>query len=492
MYYAEEPYGSVLQQLKAQLGEPAFFVRLTGKQGSGKSTLLEQIAGYYTEQGFLTRYFPTNPDSPMALRSALLKSFGLEKAHNFQNSLQEHLASEALLHKGIVLIFDDCHLMNNATLLGLTKLIDIKINHSCMLSIIMGASETFDDRLSRDHELRPVLQRITLSAHLPAMDKKACASFLRQFFDAADQQDLVLDASALALLYDVSKGLPEYLSEIAALSSKLYRAQKLSSPVGKSNLAQVLQHPSLAARRLSRHRPAPSRRIMVPAAAAAGALTLLATAWMTLLPTVPTNPVPPTPITRDTAVVDSLTDIPQEILPPLELIDAPDAEPAPATTSGLAVETESESAAIATEPVPVAPEVLPVQTAVQASEQTAASNPGLSSPEQTLQNWLAAWQSRDADAYFSYYHSEFFPSGFDSVSAWQENRRRNISNREWIEIKVSELNVNNIDERVTELQFWLSYQSPGYTDRTRKQIIMRLTDDGWRMTQEINLEIIYL
>jgi len=59
-------------------------------------------------------------------------------------------------------------------------------------------------------------------------------------------------------------------------------------------------------------------------------------------------------------------------------------------------------------------------------------------------------------------------------------------------MQVSELSVNNMAERVTELQFWLSYQSPDYSDRTRKQTIMRLTDDGWQITQEINLEIIYL
>jgi MSHA biogenesis protein MshM len=200
MYYAGEPYDSVLQQLKALLGEPEFFVRLTGTQGSGKSTLLEQIARYYAEQGYLTRYFPSNPDSPMALRSALRKSFGLEKSHNFQRSLQEHLTTEAKLYKGIVLIYDDCHLMNNATLLELTKLTDIQINHSCMLSIIMGGSDKLDDRLNRDHELRPVLQRITLSTCLTAMDQKASALFLRIFFDEADQHALVFDAPALALL----------------------------------------------------------------------------------------------------------------------------------------------------------------------------------------------------------------------------------------------------------------------------------------------------
>ncbi len=439
MYCAEEPYGHVLRQLKAQLGKPEFFVRLTGKKGSGKSALLEQIVGYYTEHGYLARYFPTSPDSPMALRSALRKSFGLEQAHNFQRSLQEHLVSEALHHKGIVLIFDDCHLMSNATLLELTKLTDIQFNNSGMLCLIIGACDTLDSRLNRDHELRPVLQRITLSTHLKAMDKRACTLFLRTFFDAAGQQDLDIDAAAQTLLYNASKGFPHYLSEVAALCSNLYRTKELSSPIRKSDLAQVLRHPSLAARGLSRKRPALPRSIMVSAAA----LALMATAWISQLSTPPVEPAALSSISADAADNKSLAEITEELVSP-------------------------------------------------ADEQTVASTPGVLSPEQTLSNWVTAWQSRQLDAYFSFYHSDFFPRGFDSVSAWQENRRRNIGNRDWIQMQVSELSTNTIAERVTELQFWLLYQSAAYSDRTHKKIIMRLTDDGWQITEEINLEIIHL
>jgi type II secretory pathway predicted ATPase ExeA len=439
MYCAEEPYGHVLRQLKAQLGKPEFFVRLTGKKGSGKSALLEQIVGYYTEHGYLARYFPTSPDSPMALRSALRKSFGLEQAHNFQRSLQEHLVSEALHHKGIVLIFDDCHLMSNATLLELTKLTDIQFNNSGMLCLIIGACDTLDSRLNRDHELRPVLQRITLSTHLKAMDKRACTLFLRTFFDAAGQQDLDIDAAAQTLLYNASKGFPHYLSEVAALCSNLYRTKELSSPIRKSDLAQVLRHPSLAARGLSRKRPALPRSIMVSAAA----LALMATAWISQLSTPPVEPAALSSISADAADNKGLAEITEELVSP-------------------------------------------------ADEQTVASTPGVLSPEQTLRNWVTAWQSRQLDAYFSFYHSDFFPRGFDSVSAWQENRRRNIGNRDWIQMQVSELSTNTIAERVTELQFWLLYQSAAYSDRTHKKIIMRLTDDGWQITEEINLEIIHL
>ena len=488
MYYAGEPYGRVLQQLNALLGAPEFFVRLTGAQGSGKSTLLKHVASYYAEQGYLTRYFPSNPDSPMALHSALRKSFGLENSHDFHRKLQEHLITAARLYKGIVLIFDDCHLMNNATLLELTKLTVIQINHGSMLSIMMGGSDKLDDRLKRDHELRPVLQRITLSIHLPAMDKKASALFVRKFFDDADQQALGLDAPALALLHNASKGLPLYISEIASQCSNLYRSHQLNSPVKKSDLKQVLKLPSFAVRRMTRPRSAASRRIMVSAAAAAAVLTLLGTAWITILPTAPTEQPPVPPVMASNVAISSMSGLAEDVLPPV----APEDSPAP----DLVVATES--VPVAAEPVVetaadavVEAQTEPSQTPAPASAPASSAEQVLPTPEQVLQNWIAAWQARDVDAYFSFYYDEFFPSGFDSVSAWQENRRRNISNREWIDLQISELSINNINDATTDLQFWLSYQSPGYSDRTRKQVLMRLTDQGWLITQETNLEIVY-
>jgi hypothetical protein len=192
----------------------------------------------------------------------------------------------------------------------------------------------------------------------------------------------------------------------------------------------------------------------------AAALALMATAWISQLSTAPNDPAALSSIAADATDKKNLAEIADEPVSPADVNDTAQA--------------------------------LPRQDSVPASEQTVASPSGLSSPEQTLRNWITAWQSRQLDAYFSFYHSDFFPRGFDSVSAWQENRRRNIGNREWIQMQVSELSTNTIAERVTELQFWLLYQSAAYSDRTHKKIIMRLTDDGWQITEEINLEIIHL
>jgi hypothetical protein len=187
--------------------------------------------------------------------------------------------------------------------------------------------------------------------------------------------------------------------------------------------------------------------------------------------------------------ISNMSGLAQDVLPPGESDDSP--------APDLVVATESVPMAVADPVVETAAEAVveaqtePSRAPAPAFAPASASEQALATPEQTLQNWIAAWQARDVDAYFSFYYDEFFPSGFDSVSAWQENRRRNISNREWIEMQISELSINDIAESTKELQFWLAYQSPGYSDRTLKQVLMRLTDQGWLITQETNLEIVY-
>lgn len=520
MYYAGEPYDSVLAQFKALLDEPEFFARLTGAQGSGKSALIEQAVQYYQQQGYLSRYFSTNPDSPIAFRNTLLRSFGLQKIHNFQRNLQDYLSNEALTHKGIVLVFDDCHLMNNATLLEVTKLTDIQISNSCMLSIIICGSDKLDERLNRDHELRPVLQRITLSAHLRPLDKKGTASFLQKLFDTTNQQGLVFEPQALALLFDVSKGLPQRIIEIGLLSSTLYRSQELSTPVSKSALAQVLRHPSLAMRGYTRRRS--DRKIAIAAAGFAATMlfAVAVSAWYMLRPTPATiapdttgaNLITPTPprespvvaITDDESAVvataeqtssldnpDVTLPLPQDTLPPLGgIAGTGDIAPPLSSITEINDITSPSDAALELQPAPGAASTTAEQP--QSTAETAVTVSMPDSAEQALQGWITAWQSGDVDAYFSFYHNDFFPRGFDSVGAWQDNRRRNIASREWITMQISELSINHIAERTTQFEFWLDYQSPGYRDRTQKQVLMRLGDQGWQIVQEINLEIIYL
>jgi hypothetical protein len=109
--------------------------------------------------------------------------------------------------------------------------------------------------------------------------------------------------------------------------------------------------------------------------------------------------------------------------------------------------------------------------------------------QQSVGQWIEAWQSQSLQDYFRHYHPEFKPRYQDTLAAWRRNRERVIANAEWIRLEKSEFEVIGEEEGVIEVQFWLSYASPNYGDNTHKKLLLANADGQWRILEEINLEV---
>ena len=46
-----------------------------------------------------------------------------------------------------------------------------------------------------------------------------------------------------------------------------------------------------------------------------------------------------------------------------------------------------------------------------------------------------------------------------------------------------------IEAGMLEVQFWLRYESPTYSDNTLKKLLMQQEDGEWRIMEEINLQV---
>lgn len=127
--------------------------------------------------------------------------------------------------------------------------------------------------------------------------------------------------------------------------------------------------------------------------------------------------------------------------------------------------------------------------------------PASASAEQSVHDWVDAWESQDFDAYFSSYHPEFVPRYHDSRSEWRQNRERVIGNANRISLQLSDFTIISEDENSMEVHFWLAYQSPTYRDNTRKKLVLSkppatgressATETGplWLILEEVNLEV---
>lgn len=123
------------------------------------------------------------------------------------------------------------------------------------------------------------------------------------------------------------------------------------------------------------------------------------------------------------------------------------------------------------------------------------------SVEQTVQDWVNAWEGQAIDTYFSSYHPDFVPRYHNSRSEWRRGRERVIGNANRISLQLSDFTIISEDTNSVEVHFWLAYQSPTYRDNTRKKLVLQKqaaaeqegpiaeARDKWLIIEEVNLEV---
>jgi hypothetical protein len=109
-----------------------------------------------------------------------------------------------------------------------------------------------------------------------------------------------------------------------------------------------------------------------------------------------------------------------------------------------------------------------------------------------ISSWASAWQSQLDDIYLLHYHPDFQPEAGITREAWEDTRRSRILDPEYIRITLREFSLLEIGPSSAVVNFTLNYTSPGYADRTRKQIELGLNAQLWQILRETNLNVQHL
>lgn len=104
-------------------------------------------------------------------------------------------------------------------------------------------------------------------------------------------------------------------------------------------------------------------------------------------------------------------------------------------------------------------------------------------------SWASAWQSGRDDIYLLHYHPDFVPEDLSSRDAWEAQRRERITSMGEISISLREFSLESQDGDRAEVHFTLNYRRPGYADRTRKALHLRLNGPLWQIVREVNLAV---
>ena len=105
----------------------------------------------------------------------------------------------------------------------------------------------------------------------------------------------------------------------------------------------------------------------------------------------------------------------------------------------------------------------------------------------TLQAWADAWSDRHVDRYLDYYTADDRPPDM-SRPAWQQQRRQRLSKPEWIEVKLSDFELAEINGDAATVTLIQRYRSNTYRDVTRKRFELQRKGGSWRIAEETTLE----
>jgi outer membrane protein assembly factor BamE len=160
------------------------------------------------------------------------------------------------------------------------------------------------------------------------------------------------------------------------------------------------------------------------------------------------------------------------LVPPLPSPKNAPAYVDPRPPAELSLQPETDVAQIRPDVIPSFPEASPA-----AGESDA---PVLKS----VNEWAAAWASRDDKTYLAAYDTGFVPQGGSSRADWEKRRRLLLDVAKNIELKIDSPVIERADNSTATVTFNQFYRSDKYRDAVVKQLRMAEHDGRWLIVEE--------
>lgn len=181
----------------------------------------------------------------------------------------------------------------------------------------------------------------------------------------------------------------------------------------------------------------------------------------------------------------------KEVFKPNIKTQAPSASPAAlaaTTTKQPPVTTPAVAAPVVAAPAVTAPPVAapkhPVVTAPVATPiKPATTDNSAKEVEAAVEGWAKAWSSKDMSAYLGAYGKEFDPSGQQSRSVWEQERRLRIVGKSSISVKLENLNIK-ISSNKAVAKFRQNYHADSVSVSSRKTLDLVKVGNRWLIVKE--------
>ncbi len=146
------------------------------------------------------------------------------------------------------------------------------------------------------------------------------------------------------------------------------------------------------------------------------------------------------------------------------------------------------------QPLGLSPLPLETPPAYQRSGQAVRTNTGpvllsrpepvLEKPQVFLERWAAAWTAKDVETYLASYDEDFSPAHGLSRMKWEEQRRKRLQGRSYIQVELSEMEIDKLAKNRARVNVLQTYRSDSYSDRVRKQFDLIEKGGRWFILRE--------
>jgi tetratricopeptide (TPR) repeat protein len=169
--------------------------------------------------------------------------------------------------------------------------------------------------------------------------------------------------------------------------------------------------------------------------------------------------------------------------------DSQHGKPAAVRTAAAPVKVEATAPVIEAsskaEAVPAETKPAPVQTET-ATAKPASGKDESKAIQDTLKAWAAAWSSRDAAGYLSFYADDFKTPSGEPRAAWEATRKERLTTPKFIHVEVKVLTIKQIDDNHASVRFHQSYRSSQLKSSNTKTMLLVKSGGKWLIQEDLS------
>jgi type II secretory pathway predicted ATPase ExeA len=217
MLHAHAAHGEAVARISWCISEQAIGV-ITGECGAGKTVAARAAVASLDASRHTVLYLGTPGVGLRGIYGLIITELGgTPRFHHAAliPQAQELLAAESAERgKQVVLIIDEAHLLNAESLEGIRCLSNMGMDQTAPFCLLLLGQPTLRRRL-RQSPFAALDQRVGMRYAIPGLSAEETASYVQHHLALAGRSDTLFSDDAIALIHEVSRGLPRQVNNLA-------------------------------------------------------------------------------------------------------------------------------------------------------------------------------------------------------------------------------------------------------------------------------------